>query len=146
MCTGNFDCPNQGYDCDAKGACLQVSCVGYSDCRSSLCIIKEEETTGLCMQCSPDATEGEDTFCVVPENYVGDIELTTATCAENFHCVFKTESDSGISSGAVIAIIILIISLIACLIVVVKFMCGKKPDDAMVGHVAYSNMDNQDDI
>lgn len=78
---------------------------------------------------------------MVPENYIGSKDLTTATCASNGHCVFTTESDEGMSIGAVIGIIIACVFGVAALVIVVKLMFRKKPEDAMVSHVAYSNLD-----
>lgn len=61
-------------------------------------------------------------------------------------CSYHLGEESGMSGGAVIALIIFISVVVIAVAMGTFLMCKKKPEDAMVAHQAYGQLDGSDQL
>jgi hypothetical protein len=97
---------------------------------------------------SPDAEVTEanaDVTCQITEDLIGD--YSSSTCdTETGVCTYNVVESSGMSGGAVIALIIFIAVVVIAVAMGTFLMCKKKPEDAMVAHQAYGQLDGSDQL
>jgi len=71
---------------------------------------------------------------------------SSANCLENGMCDYVVDEVEGMSGGAVIALILFIAVVVVAVAGGVFVMCKKKPEDAMVAHHAYGQLEGSDQL